>query len=123
VHRSGLKISSPLPATTSCGSVQQGLSVAGGALDFFPLGLATDKRYSLEGSQLIWLGQQPAFTQRQEVIVVMDSQTLGAAAQNSPSDAYTLFEQLSGVLGKETRHEIDAQLAAMRAEWDRPVGA
>jgi hypothetical protein len=42
-----LKISSPLPATTSCGSVQQGLSVAGGALGLFQLGLATDKRYSL----------------------------------------------------------------------------
>jgi hypothetical protein len=36
-----------LPATTLRGSVQQGLSVAGGALDFFQLGLATDKRYSL----------------------------------------------------------------------------
>jgi Hypothetical protein (DUF2513) len=37
----------PLPATTQHGSVQQGLSVAGGSLGFFQLGLATDKRYSL----------------------------------------------------------------------------
>jgi hypothetical protein len=47
VSHSGLKISSPLPATTSRGSVQQGLSVAGGALGLFLLGLATDERYSL----------------------------------------------------------------------------
>jgi hypothetical protein len=38
----------PLTAATSRGSIQQGLSVAGGALDFFHLGLATDKRYSLK---------------------------------------------------------------------------
>jgi hypothetical protein len=42
-----LKISFPLPATTQRGSVQQGLSVAGGTLGFYQLGLATDKRYSL----------------------------------------------------------------------------
>jgi hypothetical protein len=47
VQRSGLKISTPLSATTSRGSVQQGLSVAGGALGLFQLGRATDKRYSL----------------------------------------------------------------------------
>ena len=34
-------------ATCSRGSVQQGLAAAGGALGFYPLGLATDKRYSL----------------------------------------------------------------------------
>jgi FRG domain len=45
---SALKISSPLPATTSRGAVQQGLFVARGTLDFFKLGLATDKHYSLE---------------------------------------------------------------------------
>jgi hypothetical protein len=42
-----LKISSLLPVTTSRGSVQQVLFVAGGALGFFQPGLATDKRYSL----------------------------------------------------------------------------
>jgi hypothetical protein len=42
-----LKISFPLSATTSRGSVQQGLSVAGGALGLFQLGLATGKRYVL----------------------------------------------------------------------------
>jgi hypothetical protein len=42
------KISFPLPATTLSGSFQQGLSVLGGALDLFQLGLTTDKCYSLE---------------------------------------------------------------------------
>ena len=37
----------PLTAATSRGSVQQGLSVAGGALGLFQLDRATDKRYSL----------------------------------------------------------------------------
>ncbi len=37
----------PLPATTQRGSVQQGLSVAGGTLGFYQLDLATDKRCSL----------------------------------------------------------------------------
>jgi hypothetical protein len=40
-------MSSPLLATTSRGLVQQSLSVAGGALGLFRLGLGTDKRYSL----------------------------------------------------------------------------
>jgi hypothetical protein len=34
------------------GSVQQGLSAAGGALGFFPLGHAADKRYSLNTIRL-----------------------------------------------------------------------
>ena len=37
----------PPRATCSCGSVQQGLSAAGGALGFYPLDLAAGKRYSL----------------------------------------------------------------------------
>ena len=36
-----------LPANLVDGSVQQGLSAAGGALGFHPLGLAANKRYSL----------------------------------------------------------------------------
>jgi len=35
------------PASLVDGSVQQGLSAAGGALGFYRLGLAADKRYSL----------------------------------------------------------------------------
>ncbi len=76
----------------------------------------------LEGSQLIWLGQPPALPQRHEVIVVVDTNALESSAQNPPSDAYSLFEQLSGALGHASRADIDAQLAAMRAEWDRPLG-
>jgi hypothetical protein len=41
--------STPLSATTACGSVQQSLSVAGGALDLFQHSFATEKRYFLEG--------------------------------------------------------------------------
>ena len=37
----------PTLATCSRGSVQQGLSAAGGALGFYRLGLSADKRYSL----------------------------------------------------------------------------
>jgi hypothetical protein len=59
-----LKISSPLPATTSRGSVQQGLSIAGGALGLFQLGLATDKRYFLgigdHTMQNLWLRAYPS---------------------------------------------------------------
>jgi hypothetical protein len=39
--------SAPLHATTSGSSVRQSLSAQGGTLDFFQLGFATDKRYSL----------------------------------------------------------------------------
>jgi hypothetical protein len=76
----------------------------------------------LEGSQLTWLGQPPALSQRHEVIVVVDTSALETSAQNAPSDAYSLFEKLSGALGQASRADIDAQLAAMRAEWDRPLG-
>lgn len=44
----GLKISSPLAATTLRGSVKQDLYVAGGALGLFQFGLTTNKRYSLD---------------------------------------------------------------------------
>ncbi|UUZ66826.1 hypothetical protein LP416_17115 [Polaromonas sp. P2-4] len=37
----------PPSAIPAGGSIQQGLSAAGGALGFFQLGLAADKRYSL----------------------------------------------------------------------------
>lgn len=76
----------------------------------------------LEGSQLIWLGQPPALAERHEVIVVVDSNALGTPAQNARSDAYSLFEQLSGAFGHASRADVEAQLAAMRAEWDRPLG-
>jgi hypothetical protein len=76
----------------------------------------------LEGSQLIWVGPPPALAQRHDVIVVIDSNALSVAAENAPSDAYSLFDQLSGALGHATREEVDAQLAALRAEWDRPLG-
>ena len=76
----------------------------------------------LEGTQLIWVDAPPTLAQRHEVIVVIDSNALNMAAENAPSDAYSLFDQLSGALGHATRADIDAQLAAMRAEWDRPLG-
>jgi hypothetical protein len=76
----------------------------------------------LEGSQLIWVDPPPALAQRHEVIVVIDSNALNVVAENAPSDAYSLFDQLSGALGHVSRADVDAQLTAMRAEWDRPLG-
>ena len=76
----------------------------------------------LEGSQLIWMDQPPELAQRHEVIVVVDTNALAPSAQNAPSDAYSLFEQLSGALVHASRADVDAQLASMRAEWDRPLG-
>jgi hypothetical protein len=47
VHQRGRNHQSPIATVTAGGSVQRGLSAAGGALGFYQLGLAADKRYSL----------------------------------------------------------------------------
>jgi hypothetical protein len=63
--------------------------------------------------------------ERRRVLVVVED----AAAQmpttqlsSAPIDAYTAFMRAQGCLGKTSREQIDADLAALRDEWDRPLG-
>ena len=80
----------------------------------------------LNGSQLIWIDQPPLPIEHRRVLVVVEdaAQTLtdNAAAPGMSIDAYTAFVHARGCLGKADRAQIDAELAALRGEWDRPVG-
>jgi hypothetical protein len=66
-----LKISTHFPPTTSRGLVQQGLSFAGGALGLFQLGLATDKRYSLDRMDILPVIQTAASLTTPLVVLVL----------------------------------------------------
>ncbi|MGB4115434.1 MAG: hypothetical protein WBK51_02680 [Polaromonas sp.] len=78
----------------------------------------------INGSQLIWIDQPPKPVQHRSVLVVME-EVAAALVKNPPTNsAYSAFMQAQGCLGKASRDQIDAQLAAMRSEWDdRPLGA
>ena len=80
----------------------------------------------LNGSHLIWIDQPPAPVEHRRVLVVVQDapQILPNNVQGSgtPIDAYTAFVRAKGSLGKANRAQIDAELAAMRSEWDRPSG-
>jgi hypothetical protein len=78
----------------------------------------------INGSQLIWIDQPPQPVEHRRVLVVMED--IAAAKVKNPltTSAYSAFMQAQGCLGKASREQIDAQLAAMRSEWDdRPSGA
>lgn len=80
----------------------------------------------LHGSQLIWIDQPPVPVEHRRVLVVVDDMapilTHNAEALGTPTDAYTAFVRAKGCLGKADRAQIDAELAALRGEWDRPLG-
>jgi hypothetical protein len=78
----------------------------------------------LNGSQLIWIDQPPASVERRRVLVVLEEAAHMPTTQPSsaPIDAYTAFMRAQGCLGKASREQIDAELAALRDEWDRPLG-
>ena len=81
----------------------------------------------LNGSQLIWIDQPPARVEHRRVLVVVEdaAHIVTNHAQQQPSapiDAYTAFMRAKGCLGKASRAQIDAELAALRDEWDRPLG-
>ena len=77
----------------------------------------------LNGSQLIWIDQPPKRVEHRRVLVVIeDAEPL--SPNPMPVDAYTAFMRAQGCLGQASRTQIDADLAAMRSEWDdRPLGA
>ena len=80
----------------------------------------------LNGSHLIWNDQPPEPVERRRVLVVVEDtpQTLtnNIEASGIPMDVYTAFVRAKGCLGKASRAQIDAELAALRGEWDRPLG-
>lgn len=78
----------------------------------------------INGSQLIWIDQPPEPVEHRRVLVVMED-IASAPAKNPPTNsAYIAFMRAQRCLGKASREQIDAQLAAMRSEWDcRPAGA
>lgn len=76
----------------------------------------------LNGSQLIWIDQPPAPVEHRRVLVVVEDTGSALSDKPAPADAYSAFMQARGCLGKQSRAQIDAQLAAMRDEWDRPLG-
>ena len=79
----------------------------------------------LNGSQLIWIEQPPVSVEHRRVLVVVEdaSQLLthNADASGNPIDAYKAFVRAKSCLGQSTRVQIDAELAALRGEWDRPL--
>jgi hypothetical protein len=76
----------------------------------------------LNGSQLIWIDQPPASITHRRVLVVVEDAGQAAAANAPLADAFDAFLRAEGCLGAATRAQIDADLAALRAEWDRPLG-
>lgn len=76
----------------------------------------------LNGSQLIWIGQSPAPVEHRRVLVVVDDAAEASTTINQATDAYSAFIRAKGCLGKASRAQIDAELAALRDEWDRPLG-
>ena len=77
----------------------------------------------INGSQLIWIDQPPKPVQHRRVLVVMED-VQPVLNKSTPGEAaYNAFLRAQGCLGKASREQIDAQLAAMRSEWDdRPLG-
>lgn len=80
----------------------------------------------LNGSHLIWIDQPPTLVEHRRVLVVVEDTPLiltdNVEAPGTPIDAYTAFVSARGCLGKASRAQIDAELAAMRGEWARPLG-
>jgi Meiotically up-regulated gene 113 len=85
--------SSPLPATTSRGSVQQGLSVAGGALGFFQLDLATDKHYLLDRPAATLISSQNIMNRDQ----ILAKMRVMAEANNGEPMGERSFQNATGI--------------------------
>ncbi len=78
----------------------------------------------INGSQLIWIDQPPKPVEHRRVLVVMEDIASEPAKNPPPNSAYSAFIRAQGCMGKASREQIDAQLAAMRSEWDdRPSSA
>jgi hypothetical protein len=75
----------------------------------------------LNGSQLTWIDLPPEPIERSNVLIVVERAELSAAVK-APSEAYNAFMRAQGCLGTSSRAQIDAELAQMRGEWDRPLG-
>jgi hypothetical protein len=75
----------------------------------------------LNGSQLTWIDPPPEPIEHSNVLIVLEKAEQPAAAK-LPSDAYNAFMRAKGCLGTSSRAQIDAELAQMRSEWDRPLG-
>jgi hypothetical protein len=75
----------------------------------------------LNGSQLTWIDPPPEPIEHSNVLIVVERAELSTTAK-TPSDAYNAFMRAQGCLGTATRAQIDAELAQMRSEWDRPLG-
>jgi len=75
----------------------------------------------LNGSQLIWIDPPPASAMHRRVLVVVEDAEPLVPVVTPASAAYAAFMQAQGCLGTASRAEIDAELAALRSEWDRPL--
>jgi hypothetical protein len=75
----------------------------------------------LNGTQLTWIDPPPEPIAHSNVLIVLEKAEPSTATK-APSDAYNAFMRAQGCLGTATRAQIDAELASMRSEWDRPLG-
>ena len=79
----------------------------------------------IDGSQLIWIDPPPAPLAHERVLIVVERaeptpiNTAGAAATQTLTDstARNVFMASEGCMGHTPRQDIDAQLTAMRNEW------
>lgn len=77
----------------------------------------------LNGSQLTWIDMPPEPIAHSNVLIVLEkAEPTLPTASKAPSDAYNAFMRAKGCLGTSTSAQIDAELAQMRSEWDRPLG-
>ena len=71
----------------------------------------------ITGSHLQWLGSAPAHPLRQRAVIVFDAPVPQVVSE--PTKPTSNFMAARGALGKSTREEVLAELAAMRDEWQR----
>jgi hypothetical protein len=73
----------------------------------------------VNGSQLIWIDQPAQPLAHEQVLIVVErTQSRQPGGKLSARQA---FIQAEGILGKASKEEVDRQLSALRAEWDRPT--
>ncbi len=71
----------------------------------------------ITGTHLEWLGPAPTHPLRQRAVIVFDAPVQQAVSE--PTKHASSFMAARGALGKSTREEVLAELAAMRDEWQR----
>jgi hypothetical protein len=84
----------------------------------------------LNGSQLRWIDEPPAMVDHRRVLVVLEGAAPLPVARTAQVDQptpatvelLTAFMRAEGCLGTIPRVQLDAELSAMRDEWDRPLG-